>query len=133
MEEVKLIKYVFFMRAVSVNGAYGYAGKHVYLRANAKKFKKDISNALPPFPPKIFGPVKLKIRFYFKDKRKRDVDNYLKVFIDSVKNKLFEDDNEVEKIVVSKRSDCDCDKIKLIVYTYLTCSLYPKVVIETQK
>jgi Holliday junction resolvase RusA-like endonuclease len=52
--------------------------------------------------PKILGKVKLEVEFHFKDNRRRDVDNYLKVLIDALKDNLFEDDYLIWEINAKK-------------------------------
>ena len=51
---------------------------------------------------------------YFKDKRKRDLDNYNKVLIDCLKNKLFEDDDQIYKLYMEKHIGCGFNKICII-------------------
>ena len=51
---------------------------------------------------KIKGKIKLTLILYFKDKRKRDLDNYNKVLIDCLKNKLFEDDDQIYQLYMEK-------------------------------
>ena len=46
--------------------------------------------------------LKINIKLYFKDKRKRDVDNYLKAIFDSLTGAVIEDDSLIKKCVVEK-------------------------------
>ena len=92
----------------SVNHAYkAYRGR-VVLSKQAREFKQIVSNSLPEDYTKIIGRVKLEVKFMFKDKRKRDIDNYLKVLIDSIKGVLFEDDDQVYELHVVKEIGCGC-------------------------
>ena len=54
------------------------------------------------------GRIRLEVKFMFKDKRKRDIDNYLKVLIDSIKGVLFEDDDQIYELMVTKEIGCGC-------------------------
>jgi Holliday junction resolvase RusA-like endonuclease len=55
---------------------------------------------------KIYGPILLKILIIKPDRRRRDLDNYLKALIDAlVLNGVMEDDSLIEKIIVSWHSD----------------------------
>ena len=50
----------------------------------------------------INSQIKVKINLYFKDKRKRDVDNYLKAIFDSLTGAVIEDDSLIKKCTVEK-------------------------------
>lgn len=89
------------IKPITVNSAYKYSKNGVYLSDEAKKYKMYILNELSNYK-KIKGKIKLIVKFYFKDKRKRDIDNYLKIFIDSIKNVIIDDDSEIQKITASK-------------------------------
>lgn len=52
--------------------------------------------------------------FYFKDKRKRDLDNCLKPLLDILKNRVIEDDSQVEKITTRKLSS-DNNRIDIVI------------------
>jgi Holliday junction resolvase RusA-like endonuclease len=93
--------YTIYLKPISVNQAYSFTNKKMYMNKDAKEFKNKI-NELVKDEKKIYGKVKLYVEFGFKDKRKRDVDNYLKLFIDSIKNILIEDDSEIITIVSKK-------------------------------
>ena len=64
---------------------------------------------------KILGKIKLTLILYFKDKRKRDLDNYNKVLIDCLKNELFEDDDQIYQLYMEKHIGCGFNKICIIV------------------
>ena len=89
------------MKPISINQAYCFANKKMYLTKIAKEFKDKVIEKIKN-ENKIIGKVKLYIEFGFKDKRKRDVDNFLKLFIDSIKDNLIEDDSEIVCIVAKK-------------------------------
>ena len=64
---------------------------------------------------KILGKIKLTLILYFKDKRKRDLDNYNKTLIDCLKNRLFEDDDQIYQLYMEKHIGCGFNKICIIV------------------
>ena len=101
--------------ACSVNKYYRSVGNRVCISADGRIFKKKIDFLLNNYE-KVMGKVKLKLGFYFKDNRKRDADNYLKVLIDCLKNKLFEDDDQIYILEVKKFIGC-IDKISIEVIT----------------
>ena len=98
---------------VSVNHAYrAYRGR-VVLSAKAREFKQHVLDCLPEDYIKIMGKVRLEVKFMFKDKRKRDIDNYLKVLLDSIKGVLFEDDDQIYELKVVKAIGCEREGIEL--------------------
>ena len=83
--------------ACSVNKYYRSWKGRVLISKDGKEFKKELDLHLTNYE-KILGKIKLNIVLHFKDKRKRDVDNYAKVLIDCLKNKLFEDDDQIYQL-----------------------------------
>ena len=57
--------------------------------------------------------LKVRIRLYFKDKRKRDIDNYNKAILDSMTKIIYEDDSQIEELNVKKLVGCGFDKVKI--------------------
>ena len=51
------------------------------------------------------GTVELNILLYFGDKRKRDIDAYLKVLLDGMNSIVYEDDSQIEGMHVYKLYD----------------------------
>lgn len=49
--------------------------------------------------------VALNILLYFGDKRKRDIDAYLKILLDSMEGIVYEDDNQIVEMHVFKEYD----------------------------
>ena len=61
----------------------------------------------------IKGPVKVEIAFYKKGARSYDLDNRLKSLIDSIKDKLIEDDDMVVEMICKKINMFVADKTML--------------------
>ena len=98
----------------SVNHSYrAYRGR-VVLSKQAREFKELVLNNIPEDYTKIIGRVKLEVKFMFKDKRKRDIDNYLKVLIDSIKGTLFEDDDQIYELMVVKELGCAHEGVEIM-------------------
>lgn len=96
--------------ACSINKYYrSYQGR-VLISKEGREFKKEFELLLHNYE-KVYGKIKLTILLYFKDNRKRDLDNYNKVIIDCLKNKLFEDDDQVYQLYMEKYIGCGYDKI----------------------
>lgn len=99
--------------ACSVNKFYRSVGHRVIISKDGREFKKKIDLLLNNYS-KITGEVKLTLHFYFRDNRKhRDIDNYCKVIIDCLKNKLFDDDDEIMELNVKKFIGCGFDRIDI--------------------
>lgn len=74
----------------------------------AREFRDKVREALKG-KRKVEGKIALDIEFHFKDKRHRDLDNYLKALIDALKDVAFEDDSMIFKLSASKYLGI-CDK-----------------------
>lgn len=86
----------------SLNSAYKKYHNRVVLSQKAKDFKQRVLESAPEGLEPMRGNLKLSIRFCFRTLRKRDLDNYLKVLIDSIKGIYFEDDDQIYEIQATK-------------------------------
>ena len=57
--------------------------------------------------------LKVYIWLYFKDKRKRDIDNYNKAILDSMTEIVYEDDSQIEELNIKKIVGCGFDKVEI--------------------
>lgn len=89
------------LMACSVNKYYRAWQGRVLISKDGRIFKKEVELLLNNYT-QIKGKIKLTLILYFKDKRKRDLDNYNKVLIDCLKNKLFEDDDQIYQLYMEK-------------------------------
>tara|TARA_B000000565_G_C23774723_1_gene373624 strand:- start:1679 stop:2110 length:432 start_codon:yes stop_codon:yes gene_type:complete len=96
--------------ACSVNKYYRSWQGRVLISKDGRIFKKDVDMFLNNYV-KVKGKIKLTLILYFKDKRKRDLDNYNKVLIDCLKNRLFEDDDQIYQLYMEKYIGCGFNKI----------------------
>ena len=53
----------------------------------------------------LAGVVTLNIMFYYGDNRKRDIDAYLKILLDSMSGIVYEDDDQIVEMHVFKETD----------------------------
>lgn len=67
--------------------------------ANIAWHAKAVMNRRPP----LDGPVEVRAIFTFTDKRRRDVDNNLKLVLDAMNTIVYHDDNQVHRIEAEKR------------------------------
>ena len=96
--------------ACSINSFYRTFRGRMLISKPGREFKLEISKCLD-ITTKILGPIKLTLIFHFKDKRRRDVDNYAKVLIDCLKNVLFEDDDKIYILHMEKQIGMPENKI----------------------
>ena len=90
----------------SLNSAYKKFKNRIVLSKDSKDFKQLLAdNVSDNFRP-LQGHIKLTVVFMFADNRKRDIDNYLKVLIDAMKNIIFEDDDQIYKLDITKHIGC---------------------------
>ena len=95
----------------SVNKYYR-SWQGVLISKDGRVFKNEVDMLLNNYQ-KVLGKIKLTLILYFKDKRKRDLDNYNKVLIDCLKNKLFEDDDQIYQLYMEKHIGCGFNKISI--------------------
>lgn len=93
-------------KAQSVNSFYTVVRHGMIITPKGRQWKRDIQNRVKKLMPnensKIRGNVELDVTFGFADKRIRDVDNYLKPFIDAIKDIVFEDDSNIIHLKADK-------------------------------
>ena len=79
-----------------------YGGR--YLSKEALAFKKETHRRIAPFAPQEPSKNRLvvKVIFGFKDDRRRDLDNYLKVTLDSLQGIVFADDSQIDVLLVKR-------------------------------
>lgn len=64
---------------------------------------------------KTLGKVKIDVTFYKKNNRQFDLDNRLKSLLDSIQDRLIENDNCVYEICCRKYNKCLEDKMLIII------------------
>jgi len=72
------------------------------LSKDGRSFKDKMAPYLL-YKKQIKGKVSIDLILNWNNKRKRDLDNYFKAIIDSIKNKLIEDDDSITKLHAVKR------------------------------
>lgn len=64
------------------------------------------------------GLLAVTIRQYFGDKRKRDVDAYIKIILDAMEGIVYENDNQVVRLVAEKFYDKDRPRVEVELFTH---------------
>jgi crossover junction endodeoxyribonuclease RusA len=57
--------------------------------------------------------IEIKVDLYFKDKRRRDIDNYGKILLDSLEGIIVEDDKQIKKMTITKNIDKENPRIEI--------------------
>ena len=114
-------EFIFDFVPPSTNTAYRIVklGKFHSLKMTprGKEFKKDVAEIVKNLQHKKYnGKIGVFLEIHFKDKRKRDIDNYSKLLIDSIKGILFEDDDQIFELLMQKYIDCGKNKTVLQVF-----------------
>lgn len=75
-----------------------------YMTKEGKNLKKLYqSEAQKQYKGKVMsGDCDMEITLFFKDKRKRDVDNYNKLVLDALEGIVFQDDSQIQKLTITK-------------------------------
>ena len=61
----------------------------------------------------LASSLEVRIWLYFKDKRKRDIDNYNKGILDAMTNIAYNDDSQIEELNIKKIVGCGFNKVKI--------------------
>ena len=62
---------------------------------------------------KLHPPFALEVRCFFPDRRRRDVDNVIKVCMDALNGVVWDDDSEVTRMTASKAIDRDNPRLEV--------------------
>lgn len=106
-----MFKLIINQKAISLNNAYplGKQGRR-YLTKEGKEFKeaviattylynKDVKKIKSTSENDRYGVM---ITFAFKDKRRRDIDDYFKLCIDALTGIIWEDDSQIYQLIGTK-------------------------------
>lgn len=61
------------------------------------------------------GNVAINLLLYFGDRRKRDIDAYLKVLLDSMNGVVYGDDSQINELHVYKDVDTDNPRVEIVI------------------
>ena len=85
-----------------------YGGQ--YLSKAGRQFRENVQNFIKTQKHITFtGKIKVNIELYFKDSRKKDIDNYFKAILDSFNGFLYTDDSFIYELKSTKKLGCDRD------------------------
>lgn len=86
-----------------------------FLTLRAKEFI-EVVHVEALSKPKLEGEISVAILAYPPDKRKRDLDNVLKVLLDALESAgVFEDDSQVARIVIERQANEECKATVVVI------------------
>lgn len=99
----------------TTNSLYGQKGHRRYMTTKGKELKEDyqwqIKSQYRGNPMK--GDIDLRVELFFADNRKRDIDNYNKILLDAFMGLLWEDDSQIQSLLIIKNKDLKNPRIEI--------------------
>ncbi len=84
----------------------------MYMTKEGKEFKAKAQDIIRDSEVSLTDKdIKLSIELRFKDKRRRDIDNYNKILLDSMTDLVYEDDKQIMELNLKKSSGWLNDEI----------------------
>ena len=101
----------------SVNHFQGQNGNKRFLSAKTRLFRQKVSDTVSELNlGTLTQACEVFIALYPPDKRKRDIDNYIKQTLDALQHAgVFEDDSQVNKLTVIKHEPIKYGKCSVVV------------------
>jgi len=99
----------------STNNIYKTANNRVYMTPKGKALKEDYYYQLKKQykgNPRT-DDIDLRVELFFGDKRIRDIDNYNKILLDACTGVLWEDDKQIQSLLIIKNYDPKNPRIEL--------------------
>ena len=107
---------------VSTSHIYAYHCKFGYpsgyMNAKGKDIKKQYQDEMwkQRNGRMLDSLIVLEVRMYFKTKGKHDIDNFSKLILDAGNGILWEDDGQIQKLILEKYYDKENPRVELIIY-----------------
>lgn len=102
----------------STNHLYKISNRGIYMSAKGRALKRSYQwqvksqFALGALTIDLY----LEIILFFGDRRKRDVDNYNKILLDSLNGIIYKDDSQIIKLTITKKYDKRKPRIEVGIY-----------------
>lgn len=100
-------------KPIPVNQKFSVIGGRMFLSKKYREVKEamewEVKGQWHGEP--LSGDVVLNVLFYYGDSRKRDIDAYLKILLDSMSGIVYEDDSQINEMHVFKEVDKDTPRI----------------------
>ena len=100
---------------LSINRLYRRNSRSLYMTAEGKAKKREYQIEIKNQWKKkmMTDKVSLEIEYYFKDERKRDIDNPLKLILDSMEKIVYENDSQVRYLSLLSQVDRENPRVEI--------------------
>lgn len=99
----------------STNNIYQHTGHRTFMTKKGKELKESyqwqIKSQYKGKP--LIKDIDLRIELFFGDNRKRDIDNYNKILLDAFTGILWEDDSQIQSLLIIKNKDIKNPRIEI--------------------
>lgn len=113
----KIVEFTVEGTPISVNHMYHSRGKIRFLCKEGKLYKEKVANIVKKLVDKItLKNVLVEITFYFGDNRRRDVSNYDKGLLDSMIKIVYDDDSQIQTLVLNKLIDKENPRVDVKIF-----------------
>ena len=114
-----MIKITLTGNPLSTQHIYGQVGNRRYMKKKAKERKEQYQwEAKSQYKGSVLEcPLTADIILYFKDKRRRDWDNYHKLSQDSLEGIVYADDSKIQEAHVIKEYDKENPRTEIVIHT----------------
>ncbi len=99
----------------TTNSLYAHTGHRKYMTTKGKELKESyqwqIKSQYKGKP--IKNDIDLRVELFFGDNRIRDIDNYNKILLDAFTGILWEDDSQIQSLLIVKNKDLKNPRIEI--------------------
>lgn len=91
----------------SLNSLYRHSGHITYMSKKGKAYKQEVLEIVADMHPDhviMEGRLEVAIDVYPPDRRKRDLDNCLKIVLDSLEKLVYTNDNQIDNIRLRRQA-----------------------------
>lgn len=93
-----------------------------YMDSGCKALKEDYAwqARSQHIGPPLSGPLIVTMHLYHRTRRKSDIDNFNKLVFDALSGIVYEDDEQIESLCISKGHDKDNPRVELSIIEFCT-------------
>lgn len=112
-----ITKIILLGKPVSTNVVYRRHGNIMYMSKDGKDLKSSyILQVKNQWKQSIItGDVEIEISLFFPDMRRRDIDNWHKLLLDSMTGICYYDDSQIIKMTTTKKIDKNNPRVEIII------------------
>lgn len=90
-----------------------------YISKKGLDFRYAVGRAVPRTIKPLAGRLMVSVILYPPDKRRRDIDNPIKILLDSLQRAcVFEDDSQIDRLLVERGAQVKGGSCKVIIMPY---------------